>query len=142
VMMNTVRTVSSMFTLFANPFFQHYLIVPLDPRKSDSHLAVCYSVNHPSESHKVASSVRDSYPHPGSCGKGFACRHTAAVQTQFDCPLLKVNLGLQVSQVDAGLKRITMRTPHRGRSLFSLGQRPSPIASLWQSIIHQTPCKA
>src|SRR5467141_1642082 len=110
-----------MSTLFANPFFQNYLSLLLDPCKSDSHLAVSQSVNHPSESDKVVSSVRDSYLHSGSCGKGISCRHAAAIQTQFDSPLLNVNLGLQISQFNAGRKGITTRTPHR--SLLCLGQR-------------------
>ncbi len=113
-----------MSALFANPFFQNYLTVLLDPCKSDSHLAVSQSVNHPSKSDKVVSSVRDSYLHSGSGGKGISCRHAAAIQTQFDSPLSNVNLGLQISQFDAGRKGITTRTSHR--SLLCLGQSPSP----------------
>jgi len=93
-----------------NPLFQDHLVVSLDPRKDDSHVTVCRSINHLADSREGAPFAGDSDSQLGSHGKRLTRGHTAAIQAQVGDPLLKLNFRLQVHQFDAGHKRITTST--------------------------------
>jgi hypothetical protein len=92
---------------FTNPLFQNHLIVPLDPRKNNSHVTVCRSINHFADSREGAPFAGDFDSQIGSHGKEFTRGHAAAIQTQIGDPLLKLDLRLQIGQFDTDDTRVT-----------------------------------
>jgi hypothetical protein len=91
-----------------NPLFQDHLVVSLDPRKDDSHVTVCRSINHFADSREGATFAGDSDSQLGSHGKGLTRGHTVAIQTQIGDPLLKLNFRLQIKQFDTDYTRVTV----------------------------------